>query len=101
MVVLGGVLLAGVRLMVGPSYTEMQAINGRFDRMEGEIKAGWEETTALRGAMRNKFKTARTHMAVLGESLTRMQTLVERWGRVRPPGTAKMILDFYLRTPRA
>ena len=45
-VVLGG-MLGGVRLVVAPLYTEMQAMNGRMDRMEAEIRAGREETKAF------------------------------------------------------
>ena len=60
-VVLGG-LLGGVRLVVAPLYTEMQAMNGRLDRMEAEIRAGGEETKALRGDLQNEFKAVRGEM---------------------------------------
>ena len=60
-VVLGG-LLGGVRLVVAPLYTEMQAMNGRLDRMETEIRAGREETQALREDMQGEFKAIRGAM---------------------------------------
>ena len=82
-VILGG-LLSGVRLVVTPLYTEMQAMNGRLDRMEAEIKAGREETTALRRDMHNEFKAVRTDIAVLSERLTRMETLLEQRDGVKP-----------------
>ena len=82
-VVLGG-LLGGVRLVVTPLYTEMLAVNGRLDRMETEIRAGREETTALRGDMQNEFKAVRTDLAALSERLTRVETLLEQQDGVGP-----------------
>ena len=82
-VVLGG-LLGGVRLVVAPLYTEMQAINGRLDRMEGEIRAGREETTALRGDVHNESKAVRADISALSERLARMETLLEQQDRVKP-----------------
>ena len=82
-VVLGG-LLGGVRLVVAPLYTEMQAITGRLDRMAAEIRAGREETTALRENMQNEFKAVRTDIAALSERLTRMETRIEQRDRVEP-----------------
>ena len=83
-VVLGG-LLGGVRLVVAPLHTEMQAVNGRLDRMDGrldrmetEIRAGREETMAVRA-----------DIAALSERLTRVETLLERRdeaGSQEPPG---------------
>ncbi len=60
-VVLGG-LLGGVRLVVAPLYTEMRAMNGRLDRMEAGIRAGREETRALRRDMQDEFKAVRGEM---------------------------------------
>ena len=82
-VVLGG-LLGGVRLVIAPLYTEMQAVNGRLDRMEAEMRAGREETMALRGDMQNEFKAVRTDIAVLSERLTRVETLLEQQDGVKP-----------------
>ena len=82
-VVLGG-LLGGVRLVVAPLYTEMQAMNGRLDRMEAEIRAGREETTALRGDVQNESKAVRADIASLSERLTRVETLLEQQDRVSP-----------------
>ena len=70
--------------VVAPLYTEMQAINGRLDRMEAEIRAGREETTALRGDMQNEFKAVRAEIAILSERLTRMETLLEQRDGVKP-----------------
>ncbi len=113
-VVLGG-LLGGVRLVVAPLYTEMRAMNGRLDRMEAGIRAGREETRALRRDMQDEFKAVRGEMnsgfeavdsefkAIRGEMnsefkairgditdvrerLTRVETLLER--RTDPPGDA-------------
>lgn len=82
-VVLGG-LLGGVRLVVAPLYTEMQAINGRLDRMEAEIRAGREETTALREDVQNESKAVRADIAALSERLTRVETLLEQRDGVKP-----------------
>ena len=82
-VVLGG-LLGGVRLVVAPLHTEMQAMNGRLDRMEAEIKADREETTALRGDVQNESKAVRADIAALSERLTRMETLLEQRDGVKP-----------------
>ena len=82
-VVLGG-LLGGVRLVVAPLYTEMQAMNGRLDRMEAEIKAGREETMALRGDVQNESKAVRADIAALSERLARMETLLEQRDGVKP-----------------
>ena len=82
-VVLGG-LLGGVRLVVAPLYTEMQAMNGRLDRMEAEIKAGREETMALRGDVQNESKAVRADIATLSERLARMETLLEQRDGVKP-----------------
>lgn len=76
-VVLGG-LLGGVRLVVAPLYTEIQAVNGRLDRMEAEIRAGREETTALRADVQNESKAVRADIAALSERLTRVETLLEQ-----------------------
>ena len=94
-VVLGG-LLGGVRLVVAPLHTEMQAVNGRLDRMDGrlermetEIRAGREETMALREDVQNESKAVRADIAALSERLTRVETLLEKRdgpGSQEPPG---------------
>ena len=86
-VVLGG-LLGGVRLVVAPLYTEMQAMNGRLDRMEAEIRAGGEETKALRGDLQNEFKAVRGEMnsefkAVRGEMQGQFKTVHEDIADIR------------------
>ena len=80
-VVLGG-LLGGVRLVVAPLYTEMQAMNGRLDRMEAEIRAGREETKALREDIQSEFKAVREEInsefrAVRGEMQGQFKTVHE------------------------
>ena len=82
-VVLGG-LLGGVRLVAAPLYTEMQAMNVRLDRVEAEIRAGREETMALRGDVQNESKAVRADIAALSERLTRVETLLEQRGGVDP-----------------
>ena len=76
-VVLGG-LLGGVRLVVAPLHTEIQAVNGRLERMEAEIKANREETMALRGDVQNESKAVRADIAALSERLTRVEILLEQ-----------------------
>ena len=82
-VVLGG-LLGGVRLVVAPLHTEMQAmrrdiqaVHGRMDRMEVEIRSGREETTALRQDMHDEFRTVHEDIADIRERLTRIESLLE------------------------
>ena len=87
-VVLGG-LLGGVRLVVAPLYTEIQAVNGRLDRMEAEIRAGREETMALRRDVQNESKAVRADIAALSERLTRMETLIEQRNGAGPQESAR------------
>ena len=87
-VVLGG-LLGGMWLVVAPLHTEIQAMNGRLDRMEAEIKAGRAETAALRGDVHNESKAVREDIAALSERLTRVEILLEQRdgaGPQEPPG---------------
>ena len=87
-VVLGG-LLGGVRLIVAPLYTEIQAVNGRLDRMEIEIRAGREELMGLRADVQDEFKAVRADIAALSQRLTRVETLLEQRGGAdiqEPPG---------------
>ena len=83
-VILGG-LLGGVRLVVAPLYTEMQAlrrdiqaVHGRMDRMDTrmqeEFKVMREEFTAVR----SDIADLRSDMTDLRERLTRVETLLER-----------------------
>ena len=74
--VLGG-LLVGVRLMVAPLHTEMQAINGRLDRMEAEIRSGRKETVDLLGDVQNGSSMVRSDIAALSERLTGVEILLE------------------------
>lgn len=76
-VILGG-LLGGVRLVVAPLYTEMQAlrrdiqaVHSRMDRMDTRMQ---EEFTV----MREEFTAVRSDVADLRERLTRVETLLER-----------------------
>ena len=100
-VILGG-LLGGMRLVVAPLYTEMQALrrdvqamDARMDRMDtrmqeefkavrseiggvrGEIGSVRGEVNGLRQDMSNEFKAVRSDIAVLSERLTRVETLLE------------------------
>ena len=101
-VILGG-LLGGVRLVVAPLYTEMQAlrrdiqaVHSRMDRMDtrmqeefnavrgeigslhSEIGNVRNEVGSLRQDMNDEFKAVRSYMADLRERQTRMETLLER-----------------------
>ncbi|MDD9997877.1 MAG: hypothetical protein OXP66_14330 [Candidatus Tectomicrobia bacterium] len=77
-VVVLGALIGGMWLVVAPLYTEIQAVNGRLDRMETEIRAGREESKAVRA-----------DIAELSERLTRVEILLEQRGGAgpqEPPG---------------
>jgi len=97
-VILGG-LLGGMRLVVAPLYTEMQALNGRMDLMReelkvvrgeigsvrdeigsvrGEIGSVRDEVNDLRQDMNDEFKAVRSDIAALSERMTRVETLLER-----------------------
>ena len=90
-VILGG-LLGGVRLVVAPLYTEMQAlrrdiqaVHSRMDRMDTrrqeEFNVVREEFSVVRGefkAVRGEMADTREDIAVLSERLTRVETLLER-----------------------
>lgn len=107
-VVLGG-MLGGVRLVVAPLYTEMQAMNGRMDRMEAEIRAGREETKALRQDMESEFKAVREEIAALredgaarSERLARIETLVGSSGsrsRGEAPGFNDVVTAGFSQLP--
>ncbi len=83
-VILGG-LLGGMRLVVAPLYTEMQAlrrdiqaVHSRMDRMDTRMQ---EEFSVIREefkAVRGKIADIREDIAVLSERLTRVETLLER-----------------------
>ena len=101
-VILGG-LLGGMRLVVAPLYTEMQALHGRMgrmearmDRMEARMEEGFsalrseidglrdeigglrDEMNLLRQDMNSELKDVRSDIADLGGRLTRVETLLER-----------------------
>ena len=78
-VVLGG-LLGGVRLVVAPLYTEIQAVNGRLDRMNGRLD---RMETEIRGG-REELKAVRADIAALSERLTRVEILLEQQVEVGP-----------------
>lgn len=83
-VILGG-LLGGMRLVVAPLYTEMQAlrrdiqaVHSRLDRMDTRMQ---EEFSVIREefkAVRGEIADIREDIAVLSERLTRVETLLER-----------------------
>ena len=83
-VILGG-LLGGMRLVVAPLYTEMQAlrrdiqaVHSRLDRMDTRMH---EEFSVIREefkAVRSEIADIREDIAVLSERLTRVETLLER-----------------------
>ena len=94
-VILGG-LLGGMRLVVAPLYTEMQALHGRMGRMEARMEEGFsalrseidglrdeigglrDEMNLLRQDMNSELKDVRSDIANLGGRLTRVETLLER-----------------------
>ena len=83
-VILGG-LLGGVRLVVAPLYAEMQAVNGRIDRMDARMQEEFsvvrEEFKAVRGEIadiRGDLVDIRKDIAALSERMTRVETLLER-----------------------
>lgn len=90
-VILGG-LLGGMRLVVAPLYTEMQAlrrdiqaVNGRMDRMDARMQEEFsvmrEEFKAVRGEIvniREDLVDIRKDIAALSERLTRVETLLEQ-----------------------
>ena len=83
-VILGG-LLGGMRLVVAPLYTEMQAVNGRIDRMDVRMREEFsvmrEEFKAVRGEIadvREDVADLREDIAALSERVTRVETLLER-----------------------
>lgn len=90
-VILGG-LLGGMRLVVAPLYTEMQAlrrdiqaVHSRMDRMDTRMQEEFnvvrEEFSVVRGefkAVRGEIADIREDIAVLSERLTRVETLLER-----------------------
>lgn len=83
-VVLGG-LLGGMRLVVAPLYTEIQAVNGRLDRMNERLD---RMETEIRGG-REELKAVRADIAELSERLTRVEILLEQrsgTGPQEPPG---------------
>ena len=87
-------MFGAIKLANAPLQADIQAIHGRLDRMEGEIKAGREETSALRVDMQNEFKAMRkeitdirSDLAVLSERLARVETLLERGAGQPKPAT--------------
>jgi len=90
-VILGG-LLGGMRLVVAPLYTEMQAlrrdiqaVNGRMDRMDirmqEEFSVMREEFKVVRDEIadvRGDLADVRKDIAALSERVTRVETLLER-----------------------
>lgn len=78
-------MFGAIKLANAPLQADIQAIHGRLDRMEGEIKADREETNALRQDMNDEFKAVRKDLAILSERLTRVETLLEQdAGQPRP-----------------
>jgi len=83
-VILGG-MLGGMRLVVAPLYTEMQALRGdvqamdaRMNRMDARMQ---EEFKAVRGEIadiREDLVDIRKDIASLSERVTRVETLLER-----------------------
>jgi len=83
-VVFGG-LLGGMRLVIAPRYTEIQAVSGRLDRMDERLD---RMETEIRDG-REELKAVREDIAALSERLTRVEILLEQRGEVapqKPPG---------------
>ena len=83
-VILGG-LLGGVRLVIAPLYTEMQAlgrdiqaVNGRIDRMDARMQEEFNVIREELTAVRSDVADLRSDVADLRERLTRVETLLER-----------------------
>ena len=83
-VILGG-LLGGMRLVVAPLYAEMQAVNGRIDRMDARMQEEFSVVREEFSVVREEFKVVRGEIAdirediaALSERLTRVETLLER-----------------------
>ena len=53
-VILGG-LLGGMRLVVAPLYTEMQALHGRMDRIEARMQEEFRAVRAEIGGLRGEM----------------------------------------------
>ena len=66
-VVVAGGILGGMKLIIAPLQTDIRAIHGRLDRMDGRLQRMEDETKAVR-----------SDMADLRERLTRVETLLER-----------------------
>ena len=76
-VILGG-LLGGMRLVVAPLYTEMQAVNGRIDRMDARMQEEFSVVREEFKAVRGEIADIREDIAALSERMTRVETLLER-----------------------
>ena len=84
-VVAGGIaagLLGGMKLVIAPLQTDIRAIHGRLDRMNGHIHGRIDQMDSrLRGfelATQNEFKAVRGDISALSERLTRVETLLEQ-----------------------
>ena len=80
-VVAGGIpagLLGGMKLVIAPLQTDVRAIHGRLDRMDGHIR-GFEHAT------QNELKAVRVDISALSERLVRVETLLEQV--IRQPNT--------------
>ena len=66
-VVAGGILGGMMKLIIAPLQTDIRAIHGWLDRMDGRLQRMEDETKAVR-----------SDMADLRERLARVETLLER-----------------------
>ena len=73
-VVAGGIaagLLGGMKLVIAPLQTDIQAIHGRLDRMDSHLR-GLDHST------QNEFKAVREDISALSERFIRLETLLEQ-----------------------
>ena len=91
-VVAGGIaagLLGGMKLVIAPLQTDIRAIHGLLDRMDGHIHGRIDQMdgplggldSRLRGfeqSMQNEFKAVRGDISALSERLVRVETLLEQ-----------------------
>ena len=71
-VVVAGGILGGMKLIIAPLQTDIRAIHGRLDRMDGRLQDGRLQR------MEDETKAVRSDMADLRERLARVETLLER-----------------------
>ena len=80
-VVVGGGLIGGMKLVIAPLQTDIRAIHGRLDRMDAPLDRLDDRLDSL-GArldrMDARFERVEQGIAELGARLTRVETLLEK-----------------------